>query len=621
MPIFNSPTDFSDHKKYVELLKKALVVVLPGTKAHFIYYKEYPFADKKRPCVLVDFGPKCLDQIKAASKLTPTATGKVTLNLSNQLQFMPEHGEFKVLVVKKEFETMGAGIKEVYVDPKEAGAPGEQGAVQETAPQKTAPLRTPQISPHLATGALRQPGAPQPSGAPPKGAAAAGAAAVAQMNAPPQVPPKPARPAAAAPVTKPTDMPVVTATFPIPKDETQQEALAKKLIGSLAKAKLPITDDHKKTLLDKAQSCLKADDFAHAIQIANALARTVTYPGIPDWVLDGASRKNELELFVEKCTAINFLIQQKSAGSNQWDAETAAANRLAKLAGNCKDILDEGLAEADPAKVKAHYEAWLRLEQDRKKLTGLLKPIWFADQDKRMLAEAGKSKASHNIRMANAYGKEAMLEMAQMAEVQAVQYKKSRPTDPLAQGDWHKKLEVAELAAIYGYSTADYTAVGKLLRAKQDTLQQPDALKPLLAKYDDYIKAAVSGLAKLPPYTGKTLVRCTKSLWQETIDEIAQSGVHVEKSFMSVGTKAVPAFGGIEWHIEKSTTGKEISMFSLHQSEGEILFPPGSRFRFVKGKVADPKGGRPIEFSNHAELANHVTPETKAGVFAFEQVG
>jgi hypothetical protein len=104
-------------------------------------------------------------------------------------------------------------------------------------------------------------------------------------------------------------------------------------------------------------------------------------------------------------------------------------------------------------------------------------------------------------------------------------------------------------------------------------------------------------------------------------DEIAQSGVHVEKSLVSVGTKAVPAFGGIEWHIEKSTTGKEISMFSLRQSESEILGPPGSRFRFVKGKIADPKGGQPIEFSNHAALAMHMPLETKAGVFAFEQVG
>jgi hypothetical protein len=73
-------------------------------------------------------------------------------------------------------------------------------------------------------------------------------------------------------------------------------------------------------------------------------------------------------------------------------------------------------------------------------------------------------------------------------------------------------------------------------------------------------------------------------------------------------------FGGIQRRRE--------SLFhALHQSEGEILFPPGSRFRFVKDTVADPKGGEPIKFSNHAELAQHVTPDTKAAVLAFEQVG
>ena len=628
MAVFNSPTEFSDYKKYVPLLKKALVIVLPGTNAHFVYYKEFPFADKKRPCVLVDFGPKCVDEIKAMKKLTPTAAGKVTLNLSNQLQFTPEHGEFKALVVKKEFETMGAGIKEVYVDANESdgAATGNQAAPPQSAPPKAAPLRSPQIPPRLVPEALKrpgagQPGSGQPGGVPAKGAAATAAPSATQTNAPPQTPPKPARPGAAAPAAKPVDKPVIAGAFSLTGTEEERTAKLNNWLAALAKAKLPITDDHKKKWLGDAERFFKAGKPEEALKIINAMARTVQYPGVADWALDAASRKYELEFFGEQCHAIALLIDQKSAGSNQWQAEKAGALKLANTAMDCLKILEEGLAAADPAKVKAAYEAWIRLGQERKRIADRLKPMWLADQNQRMLAEAGKSKASHNVRVANGYGKEAMLEMAQMAEVQALEYKKRRATDALAQGDWHKKLEVSELAAIYGYSTADYTPIGKLLRAKRDTTEQLEALKSLLAKYGDYIKAAESGLAKLPLYTGQGVIRCTKSLWQGTIDEIARTGVHVEKSFMSVGKKKVTGFGDIEWHFDKFTTGKDISMFSLHQSEGEILFPPGAKFKFVRGELPNPNGGEPIKIPNHTQFASHVTPETKAGVFVFEQVG
>ncbi len=113
-------------------------------------------------------------------------------------------------------------------------------------------------------------------------------------------------------------------------------------------------------------------------------------------------------------------------------------------------------------------------------------------------------------------------------------------------------------------------------------------------------------------------MRCTKSLWPETIKAIATTGAHVEKSFMSVGKKKVAGFGDIEWHFDKCKTGKDITMFSLHQSEGEILFPPGSKFRFIKGEVLSATGEK-IEFSDARQFSTHVTPETKVGKFWFEQ--
>ncbi len=600
MTIFNSPADFSDIKAYTEKLKKALVVVLPGTKTHFAYYKEYPFPDKNRPCVLVDYGPKCIDDIKAAKKLAPTAIGKVTLTLGNQLQFMPEHGECKAVVLAKFFKTLGSGFKEVYVD-----GDGADPAGQNPPPNQAS---NPQAVKQAANPAA--PGAParRQSQSPQAGQAA---------QAPPA---RPNRPAATAPTAK-VEQHDVFDTFLMPNKENERVPAVKGLIEALSKAKLPITDDHKNTVLAQAKNYLDSGDMVRALKVVNTVARTVKYPGVAPWALDAASRRYEFGVFYEQCFAMQYLIDQKRApGSKQCEAEKAAASKMRSMISNFNGTLEQGLLDCDPAVVKAAYEAWVRLEQERKKVAERLKPLWMESQNKRMLDEAGKSKASRNIRLANSYGKEAILEFAQMAEVQAVKFQQNNKNDPLAQGQWHKKLEVAELAAIYGYTTADFTPVGNLLRAKQDTQQERDALKDQLAKYGEYIDAAKAGLAKLPVYTGQGAIRCTKSLWQETIDQIAKTGVHVEKSFMSVGKQKVPGFGNIEWHFEKIKTGKDITMFSLHQTEGEVLFPPNSRFKFVRGEVED-KDGKRIPINNSAELGQHATPETKVASLVFEQVG
>lgn len=611
MSIFNSATDFTDFKSYTDLLKKAMIVVLPGTKAHFAYFKEYQFADKKRPCVLVDYGPKFLDSIKAAKKATPTAMGKVTLTLANQILFLPEHGECKSEVLKKFFESLGGGFKEVFVEGDGAGAAGQNPAAK-PAPAGAAALKQQGNAAGSAAATAAPKAAPTP---PPKSAAAAKVAQAAQ--APPA---RPNRPAAVAPMVK-VEQHDVFDTFLMPNKEDERAPAIKGLIEALAKAKLPITDDHKNTVLAQARKFLDSGDLVRALKVVNTVARTVKYPGVAPWALDAASRRYEFGVFIEQCFAMRYLIDQKRApGSKQCDAEKAAATKMSSMISNFNGTLEQGLLDCDPAVVKAAYEGWVRLEQERKKVAERLKPLWVESQNKRMLDEAGKSKASRNIKVANSYGKEAILEFAQMAEVQAVKFQQENKNDPLAQGNWHKKLEVAELAAIYGYTTADFTPVGNLLRAKQDTQQERDALKDQFAKYGEYIEAAKAGLAKLPVYTGQGAIRCTKSLWQETIDQIAATGIHVEKSFMSVGKKKVPGFGNIEWHFENIKTGKDITMFSLHQTEGEVLFPPNSRFKFLRGEVEDSDGHK-IPLANRTELGQHTTPDTKVGTLIFEQVG
>ena len=628
MTTFNSPKDFSEHKQYVPLLKKALAHVKFEEPKKFVYFKEYPFAEKKLQCVLVDFSPQCLDELKTKARRVPTAEGMVSLTAQDELKFESHKGTFKAIWLKKYFGTMGDGIKDVAVDPNEtdddaAAAPAFRLAtppagkfVRPNAPRSPAPLTPPAANPTRPGGTpVLPPGqAPQPIAAAPNAGA-----------------PVQKRPAAAAPLAPPAQRPAAPAAakppghvaIPLPENKGDQESLVEGYIAALAKADLSIKDPGKKNVLDKALQLSNAGEYAHALHLLNELVGDVTYPGVEEWALQKPLRKYEVELLTEQFFGFLNLIEHKRKQPRDWSAEETEIRALITQAKTFNDGINNGLLAANPASVKKAFDLWAPLVARRNELAGELKKIWLADQTARLEKEAGKSKASSNIRMANSYGKEAVMELAQMAEIQAIRYANSpaNKNAPVAQGDWHKKLEIAELAAIYGYSTADYTAIGQLLRGRPP---ENDAQKQMLEankkRFAEYIEAGKKGLAKLPAYKGEPGVRCTKSLWQETIDEIATTGAHVEKSFMSVGKKKVAGFGDIEWHFVKFTTGKDITMFSLHQTEGEILFPPGSKFKFIKGEVLDASNQK-VEFSDARQMAKHVTPATKVGKFWFEQIG
>ena len=129
MPIFASPDDFQEHKKYVLLLKKALQVVKPGVEKKFLYFKQYPFGAKKLQLVLVDFDLNCAT-ILAKTGHKPTAEGTVTLTETDELNFEVKKGSLKRIRLKKYFVTMGGGIKAVFVPPGEVDDEGEgEGSV------------------------------------------------------------------------------------------------------------------------------------------------------------------------------------------------------------------------------------------------------------------------------------------------------------------------------------------------------------------------------------------------------------------------------------------------------------------------------------------------------------
>ena len=142
MPIFTSPDEFEEHKKYIVLLKKALQVVKPGIEKKFLYFKKYPFGGKSFQLVLVDFDLNCKSTLtKAGNKIT--AEGLVKLTEQDELNFEAAIGNLKRISLKKYFGKMGPGIKAVFVPPGEVDEEGggeesqseEGGAVEGQLPQ------------------------------------------------------------------------------------------------------------------------------------------------------------------------------------------------------------------------------------------------------------------------------------------------------------------------------------------------------------------------------------------------------------------------------------------------------------------------------------------------------
>lgn len=113
MATFTTPEKFKEHKDYVVLLKKALLLVKPEAQKKFVYYKQYPFGKKTFPLVLVDFDLGCRTAIKQAGH-AETDEGTVSLTKLDELNFEPVKGNLKRIRLKKYFADIH-GIKPVFV--------------------------------------------------------------------------------------------------------------------------------------------------------------------------------------------------------------------------------------------------------------------------------------------------------------------------------------------------------------------------------------------------------------------------------------------------------------------------------------------------------------------------
>jgi hypothetical protein len=136
---------------------------------------------------------------------------------------------------------------------------------------------------------------------------------------------------------------------------------------------------------------------------------------------------------------------------------------------------------------------------------------------------------------------------------------------------------------------ADYTGFGY---EDLNTALRSDGLD---ASQHARVEALNDALQKLPAYQGP-VVRGT-NLPPEVLAQYQPGEVITECGFLSTtSNRAVaesPAFAGnVEFRI-LSTTGREISPFSILPAEQEVLFPAGVKF-YIVSKTVDPLTGRTI---------------------------
>ena len=566
MAIFKDLACLNNYKEYEKNLRKAFATFQPDTIQNFYYYEGFEFDDRKeRPAVIVDFTNELLHQLRADVRRKFTGVGFVQVNSADRLVFVAETGHVHTRKLQKSFRMIG-GLREVELDPNEQPEDAEVSA---------APPAVPSVRPPL-------PVVPQQIG-----------------------------------------------SLRLPADPEAQAALVETMVKGFARLDLHQAEEFKAKALAAIQQFQKAGETGKALQVLERLHTQVRYTGIDAWAMSPGDRKQKIEELTEQCVALGNLIRTRAKDPAKYQAEAAM---LAGLPGRIAGFgveLTQAFTSVDPEAAQKIFERWKTLVAARQTIEERLKPIWLDRQKERFLKDFKANRDTPSADMRNQIGEETMLQRGQMAEVQVATYceQLARTAEGARKAkqllEVCQKLEVGELAALYGYSTADYASIAELLRkqgAANLSKADQDRVAALDRRFNASITVLLNALAKLPIYAGRPLIRCEKALWQGFIDEIAATGARVEKSFSSAGLKKVAGFGDIEVTITSCKTGREITMFSLHLTEGEVLFPAGSRFVFEKAQVVSIATGRTETFTDPKLLPTHVSVEkTKAGSFWFRQ--
>ncbi|HSH94562.1 MAG TPA: hypothetical protein VK968_10490, partial [Roseimicrobium sp.] len=377
-----------------------------------------------------------------------------------------------------------------------------------------------------------------------------------------------------------------------------------------------------------------------------------TLPGVDDYFLNPPLRNAACEKVSEEAIALIALIDEKTATNAKLAQKFAPLKaNLQKFYFNPKTLHVDAKKlekELDPARgvadVTKLFQKLQQFQKEKEDAAASMRELWLHDQSKRFQQEVAEGRGEKSKLMAKNLGEAQFLEMAQMAETLA---KNKHGLKLNLFGPEHDPailiapMTLAEIASLYGYSTQDFTTLNGILRGTRanpadeakassaDAGTKPVPAPPVKSKdgkplracdipaphidYTPYVESCKSALTKLPVFKGKKVFRADKDLPDFLIEEIIENGTMTQKSFVSCGLQKVPGFG--EWVSEISgvQTGREITMFSLHSTEGEVLFPPGSVFRFKGCKIDG------VPYGNHKDLRNILTTKTKKVDFEFTQ--
>lgn len=355
--------------------------------------------------------------------------------------------------------------------------------------------------------------------------------------------------------------------------------------------------------------------------------------GVPAWFLDPKARLERMIKSGEELFALAHIAMSAADVLGDDEAKRIADELRAKGAG-VGTLFHSPAVEAEKSgspviakKLKDLHDAWTQAEADREAVADRLRKAWQDGHRKTLTQEVIQHKTGASARWVNAYGDGQLLEHSKVAEVMAANwtgvpggfspYKVTDATKHLIE----KPLAMAEVAAIFGYTTQDYAAINGVLRARATRARAGKAaVAPTPeraaeeARYDLYIETCVSALKKLKAHKG-TVMRSDRDLHSSIVDELIQHGRRTEPGLLSAGFKKVPSFGHIVSVISGIKTGKNVTMFSLHSTEGEVLFPPGSVFRFDKAVLP---GQLPI--TDHKKLAGVIDTTTTHAELHFTQV-
>jgi predicted ABC-type ATPase len=151
----------------------------------------------------------------------------------------------------------------------------------------------------------------------------------------------------------------------------------------------------------------------------------------------------------------------------------------------------------------------------------------------------------------------------------------------------HPTLSSQELEAIRIYSTGIYRQMNATMHDIR--MDNPKKQKGFEG-YSTLNQLAMSGLSKLPSYSGSDVVRGDQDA--SGLGATLRAGTtFLTPSFLST-SKSQPFPGAILWKIKVAShsRGKDIQYLSVSTNEAEVLFPPGTKLKIVEvfRRVLDP---------------------------------